>query len=227
MKKIDTKSKILYVIICIIIIAGAIVYKVKGFNFDIQYSVRNQIILSNNTGFDISKIKDIARDCLSGKQVTLREVELFGNTVAIESSEITEEEKDAIIQKVNEEYNLSIASENVKILKVEHTRIRDILKPYILPGIITLAIILLYFLIRYHKIGVGKVLANGILFPIAIELVFYSIIAIFRVPFGRITMALSIGLYLIAVTILAAKFEKISEELKDIENKKENEKITG
>lgn len=222
MKNMSTKNKILYAIICIIIIIGAIVCYAKGFKFEMQYAKRSQIILSNKTGFDISKIKEITKNELNGKEFLVSEVEIFGNAVSITTTDMTEEEKTKIIDKINQEYSLEISADNVEIKNIAHTRIRDILKPYILPGIITFAVVLLYFLIRYRKLGASKVLLNGILFPIAMELVFYSIVAIGQIPFGRVTLALSIGLYVVAITILAAKFEKLARKQQDIEVKKEN-----
>ena len=45
-------------IVCLIIIAGVFVYFTKGFNFDMEYAKKDQIVLTNKTGFEISKIED-------------------------------------------------------------------------------------------------------------------------------------------------------------------------
>ena len=55
--RMKTINKILYIIICIIIIAGIIVWKYNGFNLELQYSNRDQINISNNTGINIEDIK--------------------------------------------------------------------------------------------------------------------------------------------------------------------------
>ena len=51
----STKNKILYIITVLVIVAGIIVWKIKGFNLELQYSTRDQINLNNNT--DIIKRK--------------------------------------------------------------------------------------------------------------------------------------------------------------------------
>lgn len=214
MKNLSKKNKIIYAIAFLIIIAGCIVFFTKGFVFDMKYAKRDQIVLSNKTGFDTSKIKEISQDVLSGKEIEVREVEYFKNIVAISSREITEEEKGKIIEKVNQEYGLDISTDNVKIQNIEQTRIKDMLKPYILPIIITFALSLLYFLIRYRKLGVKEIFKEGIL-PILVELEFFSIIAITRIPFGDITIAIALALYAVTLVVIASNFERKADEISE------------
>lgn len=215
-------AKIIYVIIALIIIIGAIVCGVKGFNIELQYSSRQEMILSHSTEFDVSKIEEISKSILENKEVKVQKVERFGNAIEIVSSKISDEEKENIIKKINEECNMDISNDNIKIVDIPNTRIRDILKPYILPGIVTFVAVLLYFIIMYHKIGLNKVLLRGILIPIITEILYYSIIAITRVSFGRITNAIAIGLYIISIGALAIYFQNEKEKLPK-NDKKEND----
>ena len=186
MKEQKSTKKIIYLIIAIIIIIGAIVCKAKGFNIELIYS-------------------------------------RFGNAVQIISESISDEEKQNLINKINEECGTDISNDDTKIVTVSNTRIRDILKPYILPSIITFVAVLLYFLIMYHKIGVSKVLLKGIFTPIITELVYYSLIAITRVEFGRITNAIAIGIYILAIGALTINFQKEKEKLPKNDDQKEND----
>lgn len=220
MKNISTKNKLIYAIACLIILVGAIVFFTKGFKFDMNYAKRNQIVLNNKTGFDIAKIKDISNKVLEGKEVYVREVEIFKNIVAISTTEMTEEEKTQIVDRVNQEYNLEISADDTKIQSIEQTRIKDIVKPYILPVIIAYALILLYFLFRYKKMGVRKILTEAIVLPIVLELEFFSIIAITRLPLGNITISLSIGIFAVTFIVLASRFNKEIEKIKDNEETK-------
>lgn len=216
------KKQYLYIIIAIIIIIGAVICGVKGFNIELQYSNRQQMILSSSTELDISKIEEISKSILENKEVKVQKVERFGNAVEIVSNEISNEEKENIIKKINEECNADISNDDIKIVDIPNTRIRDILKPYILPGIVTFAAVLLYFIIMYHKIGLNKVLLRGILLPIITEILYYSIIAITRVPFGRIVNSIAIGLYIISIGALAIYFQNEKEKLPK-NDKKEND----
>ena len=80
-----TKNIILYIIICLIVIAGIAVWDSKGFNTELQYSSRYEITLANHTGIDISEIENIANEVLNGKRHFVQKVEIFGNAVAIAS----------------------------------------------------------------------------------------------------------------------------------------------
>lgn len=215
-------AKIVYIIIVLVIIIGAIVCGVKGFNIELQYSSRQEMILSHSTEFDVSKIEEISKSILENREVKVQKVERFGNAIEIVSSKISDEEKENIIKKINEECNMDISNDNIKIVDIPNTRIRDILKPYILPGIVTFVAVLLYFIIMYHKIGLNKVLLRGILIPITTEILYYSIIAITRVSFGRITNAIAIGLYIISIGALAIYFQNEKEKLPK-NDKKEND----
>lgn len=223
MKEQKSTKKIIYLIIAIIIIIGAIVCKAKGFNIELIYSNRQQISISNSTELDTNKIEEISKSILAGRKVKVQELERFGNAVQIISESINDEEKQNLINKINEECGTDISNDDTKIVTVNNTRIRDILKPYILPSIITFTAILLYFLIMYHKIGVRKVLLKGIFTPIITELVYYSLIAITRVEFGRITNAIAIGIYILAIGALTINFQKEKEKLLKNDDKKEND----
>ena len=214
------KAKILCIIIAILIIAGAIVTGVKGFNIELIYSNRQEIIITNNTGLNIDEIKEIAESVLENKKVKVQKNQKFENSAIIISKEISEEEKENIVNKVNEKYSADISNDDVNIINVANTRIRDILKPYILPGIITFVIIVLYFLIVYNKIGIKKVLLTGIFTPIIVELLYYSIIGITRIPFGRITNSIAIGLYIASIGAITVLFQNEKEKLVENEEKK-------
>lgn len=209
-----TRNKILCILICIIIIVGIVMWKSNGFNLELQYSARNQINISNNKGINKTDIEQIASEVLGGTRYVAQEVETFGNSISIVADNITEEQRKQIVEKFNEKYGTEIKTENIEIISIPFTRVKDVIKPFIIPSIITSIIILAYFVIRYRIIGIKQILAKTVIIPIIAELLLYSIIAIARIPFGRIAVACGIGLYVIIIAILTNKFEN------DIANKK-------
>ena len=217
------KNKAIYVFLIILIIAGAIVYKVKGLNKELNYSNRQQFEISAASTFDVSKVETIAKEVLSNRKVKVQKVERFNNALEIISTEISEDEKQNIINKVNEEYNETISNENINIISIPETRVKDILMPYILPIIITLTAVLLYFVLVYSKLGIKNVIFKGIAMPVLILLSYYSIIVILRIPFGRITNCIAVALYLLSIGTLAVCFQNKKEEL-IINIKNEDEK---
>lgn len=209
-----TKNKVLCILICIIIIVGVVMWKNNGFNLELQYSARNQINISNNKGINKTDIEQIVSEVLEDTRYVVQEIETFGNSISIVADNITEEQRNQIVEKFNEKYESDIKTENIEIISIPFTRIKDVIKPFIIPSIITSIIILAYFVIRYRIIGIKQILAKTVIIPIIAELLLYSIIAIARIPFGRIAVACGIGLYAIIIAILTNKFEN------DIANKK-------
>lgn len=213
-------KKIIYIITALIIIIGIIMWYLIGFNKELQYSKRNQIQISNQTSIELNDVKDIAKEVLGNVRQTVYPVEIFGNYVLIEADEITEEQKTQIIEKFNEKYSTKIEADDVEIINISATRVRDIVKRFITPGLITLIIILIYFIIRYRKMNKKEVILKTIFVPIITQLVFYSIIAICRIPLGKVTTAISVGLYVINIGILTNYFENNKKQI--IQKSEEN-----
>ncbi len=217
------KNKLLCTVALIIIIAGTIVYQFKGFNKELNYSNRQQFEISAASTFDVSKVENIAKEVLANKKVKVQKVERFNNALEIISTEISEDDKRNIINKVNEEYNETISNEDISIISVPETRVRDIFRPYIIPGILILSAVLIYYIIVYHKIGLNRVLIIGTFLPIMVELLYYKSIVIIRIPFGRITNGIAVGVYILTLVLLTMYFQNEMQKL-DIVKEKMNEK---
>ena len=229
-------KNIIYIIICLIIVAGIVVWKTVGFNMELQYSSRKQIELTNKTGIEISDIKKMVSEVLGNTRFIVQPVETFGNAVSIVAEDMTKEQKNSIVEKFNEKYysedsseeskessdkssDKKIDNDDIKIVSIPFTRVKDVIKPYILPGIITLVLVTMYFTIRFRRLGYKKIFAKTLIVPVVAETLMFSIIAITRIPFGRIAITLGIALYLMTIFVLTNKFEneriKILEELEN------------
>lgn len=205
------KNIIIYILVSLIIVAGIIIWKINGFNLELQFAKRQQIVLSNKTGINKIDVEQIASEVLGNNKYFVQEVETFRNSVSIVSEEITEKQKEQIIEKFNEKHKTDIKSKDTKITEIPFTRVVDMIKPFVIPVIVIITIILLYFLIRFKSLGWKVVLIKTVIIPVLAELLLYSIIAITGIPFGRIAIAISIGLYVIIIAILANKFENQRE----------------
>ena len=215
------KNLIIYIIICLIIIAGIAVWQSKGFRTEIQYTPRKQIQLTNYTGINTSDVESIASEVLGNTTYIIQPVETFGNAVSIVAKNMTEEQRDKIVEKFNEKYNTKLEKEKVEIYSIPHTRVKDILKRYIIPGLATLCLVIVYFAIRFSKIGYKKVIAKTMLVPIVSELIVFSIISIARIPFSRLAVATGLTVYLISLIALTVMFEnQRNRYIKELENNK-------
>ena len=216
-------KKVVSILLICLLIAGIIVIAVKGFNVGLKYSENTQIAINIGKTFEINDIKQITSEVFKGQRVIIQKVELYEDMVQITVKEASEEQINELNTKINEKYELENSIDDVEVVQNANVRLRTLIKPYILPSIITFAAVLLYFLIMYHKIGVSKVLLKGIFTPIITELVYYSLIAITRVEFGRITNAIAIGIYILAIGALTINFQKEKEKLPKNDDKKEND----
>lgn len=205
---------IIYIVICLIIVAGVAMWYTKGFNLELQYSARKQIRIDNKTGMEISEIENIANEVLGETKHFVQTLERFGNSVLIVSEEMTEEQKNQIVEKINEKYSDAQSAEDVTIESIPFTRIKDAVKKYIAPGVITLGIILIYFIIRFRKISVLVIILKTLIIPVVSELTYFSLISICRIPFSRATLAIGVVLYVMVMLILANIFENKEKELK-------------
>lgn len=220
MQQLSNKNKIMYGLALLIIIIGIIVVLTKGFNVGLDYMPNQKIEIYIGKEFNLNDIKNITNEVFGKQQVSIKKVELFEDMLSITSKEITEEQKNNFIQKLNEKYGLETKSENIDIVSVPNIKLTDIAKKYILPIAISFGIILVYMAIRFIKINSLKVVLETIINLGVIELVFASIIAITRIPVGRFTVPIALGIYILTTFCLINKFEKqLSNKKMEEENK--------
>ena len=73
---------------------------------------------------------------------------------------------------------------------------------------IATAIILVYLMIRFYSLGIGKVLAKTIGITVLAELTLLSLIAITRFPLNSFVIPMGLVVYVGALAILTANFER-------------------
>lgn len=216
----NKKVKIIAILSIIIIIAGIIMIMTKGYNFDLKYSDANRILLDIGTTFNNKDIKSITDEVLGNQKVMIQKVEVFEDAVSITAEEITEEQKTNLINKMNEKYGTTTKAEDIEITTIAHTRGRDIIKPYIVPFLIATIIIVIYMMIRYYKLNAFKVLLKTVCMVIYTQIMLFSIIAITRIPIGRLTIPMVLTVYILTLVGCTSRFEN---NLKKVEGAKNRE----
>lgn len=219
MKEISKKAKILALLVAIIIIAGVIVTLTIGLNFDLRYQETKKIQLYLEKDFEISDIKEITDEVLPNQNVMIQKVEVYEDSVSIISTDITEEQKINLINKINEKYGTELSADSTEITNIPHTRGRDIIRPYIVPFLIATAIILVYMAIRYRKLGMVKIILKTAFLLAVAQAVLLSVIAITRIPIGRVTIPLVLVVYVLSLLGTTSCFEKKLANKKQEENK--------
>ena len=200
-------NKILILLMILVIVAGILMIIFKGFNFDLKYQDTKQIEFGLDKQFSVSDIKAITDEVLNNEPVLIRKVEVYEDAVNITAREITDEQKANIITKVNEKFGTDLNADEIEIATVAHTKGRDIIRPYIAPFIIATIIILIYMMIKYYKLNSGKVLLKTIGIIILTQVLLFSIMAITRIPIGRLTIPLVLTVYMLTLVWYTTKLE--------------------
>lgn len=220
MKKIKS-PKIIYLVAVLIIIVGIIVTCIWKTNFSLEYSEHTRINVYIGKEFNIDDIKQIAEEVFEKKEIKYQNIEIFKDSIAINVKELNDEELALLKEKVKEKYEIEEIDSNITTMIIPHYRIRDIIKPYIVPIIITTIIILAYVGIRYLKLGLFTVIITLLIRLIVSEAVFTSIIQIFRIPVGVYTIPVAILVYILVTIVTVIGYENEATRKKEQEKKKE------
>lgn len=218
-KKTKNKSKFILILVALIIIIGIAITATMGLNVSLKYQSSQKIEIYLAKEFEISDVRKIVNEIMPGADAIIQKVEVFEDTVAITAKEISDENKQNIITKINEKFATEIKAENIEISNIPAEKEIDIAKTYAIPiGIVTVAI-LIYMAIRYAKLGAIKVVLKTILVLIVTELMLLSVMAITRIPVCEFTMPAAMALYVLTLLVVTSTFEnKLEEKTKLEEN---------
>ena len=201
--------KIIFIaLVALVILIGIVVVGIWGYNKELKFEKSQSIDIYVEQKVDESKIKNIVHEALGNANYTVQTVEIYKDMVTRRSEQITEEQKNNIVNKIKENYEFKQTAEETTINTVPATRIIDMYKGYILPFTISGILVLVYMVIRYYKKGILKVLARTVAIPVFGELFLLSVIVIARIPVGRFTPILVIGMYIAAILIVIKENEK-------------------
>lgn len=209
MKNINNIIKVIMAIVAIIILAGIIMIFVKGYNYDLLYSksVRMNIYLTKE--FKVDEIEEIAKEVLGTNKLKVQQGNTFGTVVSIVAKEITEEQQNNIVQKLNEKYEIEINKDNdIIVAQIPQVNIMEIITKYIAPLAITTIVILVYFVVRYKNQGIIKCIGMPILTLIGTMALYVSIIALTRIPVNEFFTIFLVLIYFLTLICNAIKLNK-------------------
>lgn len=207
-KKTKMKNKLLYILIAIVIIAGIVVGYTAKFKFSLAYDDSIRVEMYIGKDYTKADVEAIAKEAFGTKEVLIQKIEFFNDSAAITVRESNDEKLNNLVAKVNEKYGTTLAKEDLTVVDVPHYRGRDIMSNYIVPIVISAVLIIVYSIIRFRKIELAKVVAKLLIWPIIVEALYLSILAIARIPISYYTLPLGIILAVLTLTIITYKNEK-------------------
>ena len=216
-------TKILVILIALILIVGAIMIGVKGLAFELKYQNGKQVEIDLGKEFDIKDMQAITNEVFGKQAVLIEQIEVYKDAANIITTDITEEQKADLVTKINEKYETSLTKDDLTVVEIPHYRGRDLMANYVWPIAISAALIIVYEAIRFRKLGVVKVVAKLIIWPIVIEALYLSVLAITRIPISYYTLPLGIILAVLTLTIITYKNEKKLVEYNRKKNKNSEE----
>ena len=217
------KKKIFYILLVCIIVAGTIVIATMGLKADIIYSKNIRIDVYLGKEYNHDEIEQMAKEIFETNRTIIRQVEYFGDMFSLTISQDIEnidEKVDEFTAKINETYELPEEGADVTVTYQPKVRLSSIIMPYLVPIGISMGIILIYAIVRFRKIGILRTLGVYILAILASEAVYLSILAILRIPVNRLVTPIGLAIYVIVITIVTAKRERMLENNKVAKAKK-------
>ena len=213
-------KKVIQIILICLMLAGIIVIATLGFNVGIKYGENTQISIYIGKEYNIEDIKSIAKEVFGNQTMLVQEIEIYKDIVQITVKETSNEQIEQLNNKVNEKYGLEndiSNEEDIMVVRNSNTKLRHLVKPYIMPIAISFAIILAYEVIRFRKLGIWKILYEAAITIIAPQAILFSIYAVARIPVNRLTAVISITLYIISIFVgidllLKKKEKSLSKE---------------
>ena len=206
MKNWLNKKRIVLIILILIIISGIITVGVAGFEKSSDYTSGTRLEVYIPKGYEKQEVVTIAKESFENKEVSFYEIEKLNQVAGIKVKKYTKEELDNFKTKIAEKYEMDEESIELYEVSVPTTRISSVVTPYVLPVTLVTALSLIYVGIRNFKPNERLKISLKVLATIAIVLgLYFSIIALFRLPFGIYTMPLALAIYVITLLITVNK----------------------
>ena len=190
-------KKIIVLALVLLIIAGIVVVGLKGFNVNFMLKQHDSLEYRIENDFEVSDVENIAKEVFGNKKFEIKVIELFSDAVSIHAENITTEEADNLVKKLDEKYKTvseevvtetTEENKNYNIVSNPKIRLFSLVKPYLIPSTIAGAIIVCYLAIRYRKLGAMKVALELVAWVIITALSIVSVLAIVRFPINTYVM---------------------------------------
>lgn len=206
MKKYLNLKTILLAISILIILAGAITLCIAGFEKSIEYKAGTRIEVYIAEGYEKEDIINLAKESFDTDEILFSEVENSNQVAGIKVTKYSQEQLDAYINKVAEKYEIDEEEMEYYEIVVPETKISTIVNPYILPVVLITVLSLIYVIIKNFKANNRIIISLKVLGILVITLcIYFSFIAILRLPFSIYTMPLALAIYIVALLIATNK----------------------
>ena len=203
MKDIWKKNKITLLVLTILIIAGIIILGISGFEKSPDLKAGTKIEIYIPKGYEKQDVINIAKQSFGEDYLAFEEVEKLNQIAGIKVNNYTEEQLKDFKAKISEKYEIKTEELEMYEIPMPTVRISTLIEPYAFPTILTTIISLIYVLFRNLKSeSKWKIILRIVLTLTVVLGAYFSLILIFRLPFGNYTMPIALAIYIITLIIL-------------------------
>ena len=177
-----------------------------------KYNINQKILVSIGDNYTVEDVQAIANEVFAVDSTKVEKYEDDEKYASIETKLVTEKDIENLNSKINEKYALSNEADSISatnmVFKEDIPRIRlmDMAKQYLLYTVVATLIVLVYFAIRYKKIGVARVISEPIALLMWTELLYLAVIAITRISINKLAIIGAFSIYIVVLTYLNSKY---------------------
>lgn len=207
----ENKKKVILILIPMvtIIVAGIVMICLKGFNYSLLYSNTQRLNIYMDKEFNVEDIKTITNEVFGDKQVKVQKANQFGTVASIVASEITEEQQNSLMEKINTKYEITLDKEtDIALMNIPQARAWDLVKIYVSPLLTITLISITYMALRFRKNGIIKSLVEPVVSLVLIMALYVSVVAIVRIPVNEFFVILGILIYISTIICNAMRLSK-------------------
>ena len=214
--KLDGYKKLFLFGVILLIVAGIFVVALKGVNVSLQLQKHESIVVKVGKEVELKDINQICGEVFENKKSIVKNVEMFNDSVDIVVEQITDEEKEELINKINEKYGVSLTVDDLTINSNSNIRIRDLVKPFIIPTIISIILIGIVYLAIYRTKEVVIKFIKTLIITLITEALIASVIAITRIPLSETIIILMLFVAIIEIMVIMNKKEKVKKVSEEV-----------
>lgn len=208
-------KKIILLGIILLIVAGIVVVALKGFKVSLTLQKHESLNIVVGKEITLKDAKEICEDVFGNKRFVVKHLDRFEDAINVRVESITNEEKADLVKKINEKYEVNIEAANFAVKFNSNIRIRDILKLYFKPVVISTVLIIAFVIVRFRNSNPVKILANVALKILVTEGCIASVISITRIPLSSfIINVMAVVAVVELVLVLESANKKTVEEVK-------------
>lgn len=195
-------------VLILLLAIGIGIIAMNKFQYNVNYSknVRLEIYLGKN--FETNDILAMARNIYENQEVVVQKAGVFQDSIAITVKSVEEEQNAELISKINEKYETELTVEDIDIYYNSNVRGRDLIEPYLLVSTIAGLLILVFFAVRYYRLGILRVIGSLIGVGVGTQILYLTLMSICNMPVNSITIVSGIAILIFCMMYLSANYEK-------------------